>query len=191
MKRFFFALGLMIVCTACSSTSGDRSTVMCDQQFWNGKVSVCLPDAWKVVDEPALTTLGVSEEVVAAFQSTTPRAGQFDTVTLVREVLDQDLKTADYSEASILAVSTLPEYKLLDKQSALIDGEQASLHIFSARASAEKPVRRYYQVSAVHERVGYTATASFPLAIKDADASQVEFILKNISLVDPSAKKTE
>jgi hypothetical protein len=177
-----------LLLVACSSSSSSK-TVVCDQQFWNGMFSACLPKDWRVLSKETLQQLQVPEETVAAFQYTTPHAGQLDTVTVTREPLSQEMKTPDYSQANQLAVSALPDYKLIDKQTVYVDAEESAIHVFSARPRADQPIRRYYQVSASRERTGYTFTGSFPLSIEDDEAAQVKFILQNISFKEPSVAK--
>lgn len=171
--------------------SGSGGEVVCDQQFWNGIFAVCLPKDWRVLSQETLTQLGVPEETVAAFQYTVPHAGQLDTVTVTKEPLSEDMETPEYSQSNVLAVSALPDYKLIDKETVFVDGKESSLHIFSARPSPDQPIRRYYQVSATKERTGYTFTGSFPLSIQDSEADQVMFILKNVSFSDPKAAESE
>ncbi len=188
MRRMIILTLLAITLSACgSSKSGTSVKASCDQQFWNKIVAVCLPEGWKVLSRESLQSLGVPEETIAAFQYETPHAGQIDTVTVTREPLSNDVKTPEYSQSNILAVSSLPDYKLIDKQTVTIDGEETSLHVFSARPSPDQPVRRYYQLSGAKERTGYTFTGSFPLSIQDSEAAQVQFILKNVSFKDPTA----
>jgi hypothetical protein len=188
MKKMLMVLGVAVALSACGSSGGSSgSKVVCDQQFWNGTVAVCLPKGWKVLSKESLQTLGAPEETIAAFQYETPHAGQMDTVTVTREPLASDATTTDYSQANVLAVSTLPDYKLIDKQTVYIDGVESALHVFSARPSADQPVRRYYQISGAKDRTGYTFTGSFPLSIQDSEADQVQFILKNVSFKDPKA----
>ena len=151
-------------------------------------ISVCLPKGWNVLSRENLESLGVPEETMAAFQFETPHAGQVDTVVVVREPLTDTLSTTEYSDANVLAVSTLPDYKLLNKKTVTIDGAESALHVFTARPSADKPIRRYYMLSAVSEKVGYTFGGSFPLSIEDKEASSVEFILKNVSFKDPKGE---
>jgi hypothetical protein len=177
-------LSLLAGCGASSSTS----TVTCDQQFWNNEVAACLPKGWKVLSQEQLALLGVPEETVAAFQFETAHAGQTDSVTVTKETLVQETKTPDYSASSIQGVASLPEYKLLDKITVTVDGSETAIHVFSARTQADQPVRRYYQLSVAKDRVGYTFTGSFPLSIQESEAADVEFILKNVSLKDPSVK---
>ena len=157
MKRTIVLMATVLTLAACGSTSSSTK-VTCEQQFWNGTVAACLPKGWKVLSQEALTTLGVPDETVASFQYDTPHAGQLDTVTVTREPLTADLKTPDYSQANVLAVSALPDYKLIDKSTVTIDGQASALHVFSARPSPDQPVRRYYQLSAVSGNTGYTFT---------------------------------
>ncbi len=174
--------------TACGSSSSSEK-VTCDQQYWNGSVAACLPKGWKVLSREQLSTLGVPEETVSAFQYETPHAGQLDTVTVTKEPLSQEMSTPDYSQSNILAVSALPDYKLIDKIVVTIDGAESAIHVFSARPSPEQPIRRYYQLSATVQRIGYTFTGSFPLSIQDSEASEVLFILKSASFKEPEAKQ--
>jgi uncharacterized DUF497 family protein len=185
------SFAFLLVGCGTSSSSSSSTKVACDQQFWNGTINACLPKGWRVLSKEMLQTIGVPEETVAAFQYETPRAGQLDTVTVTQEPLAQDLQTTDYSNANILAVSALPDYKLVDKVTVYVDSKETAIHIFSARPAADQPVRRYYQLSAVKDKVGYTFTGSFPLSIQDSEAAQVQFILKNVSFTDPTAVKAK
>lgn len=184
-------LGLTTLLLAGCGGSGGSSKVVCDQQFWNQIFAVCLPKDWRVLSQETLTQLGVPEETVAAFQYTVPHAGQLDTVTVTKEPLSEDMETPEYSQSNVLAVSALPDYKLIDKQTVYVDGKESALHIFSARPSPDQPIRRYYQVSAASGRTGYTFTGSFPLSIQDSEADQVTFILKNVSFTDPKAAEAK
>lgn len=189
MKRIrFVALTLGFFALTACGTSSSTTTVTCDLQFWNGSVSACLPKGWKVLSREQLTVLGVPEETVAAFQFETPQAGQLDTVTVTREPLSKEMVTSDYSASNVLAVSALPDYKLIDKVVVTVDGKESAIHVFSARPSPDQPIRRYYQLSAAVERTGYTFTGSFPLSIQDSEANEVLFIMKNVSFTDPAAK---
>ncbi len=189
MRRFFLSLFCLSLLSACSLSGTSSTTVSCSQQFWNGTVAACLPSGWRVIAREELLRLGLPEETVAAFQNDTPHAGQLDTITITKEPLNSDISTSDYSAASILAVSSLPEYTLIDTQTVTIDGKSAKLHVFSSRPSPDSAQRRYYQVSAVHEKVGYSFTGSFPLSVTESEAAQVVFILKNVSFTDPKGKK--
>lgn len=187
MRRILLVAGVVLLLAGCGSGK-NATTVVCDQQFWNGTVAACLPKGWRVLSKETLTTLGVPEETVAAFQLQTPHAGQLDTVTITREPLSREMTTTEYSQANVLAVSTLPDYKLIDQSVSYVDGEESALHVFSARPSAEQPIRRYYQLSAVAAKVGYTFTGSFPLSIEDSEADEVSFILRNVSFKNPAEK---
>ncbi|HRH93043.1 MAG TPA: hypothetical protein PKV72_00760 [Candidatus Peribacteria bacterium] len=188
MKRMLVIVCTTILLASCGGKKAGDTTVVCDQQFWNGTFATCLPKGWKVLSADTLKTLGVPEETIAAFQVQDPHAGQFDTVTVTREPLAAEMTTTEYSNSNVLAVSALPDYRLIDKTVVYIDAVESALHIFSARPSADAPIRRYYQVSAAQQRLGYTFTGSFPLSVQDSEAAEVEFILKNVSFTDPSAK---
>lgn len=187
MKRLALVGMATLLLAGCGSSGSSSGTVVCDQQFWNGSFAACLPKGWRVLSKETLAQLQVPEETMAAFQYETPHAGQLDTVTVTKEPLADAMKTPDYSESNILAVSALPDYKLIDKETVYVDGQESALHVFSARPSSDQPIRRYYQVSASQDRTGYTFTGSFPLSIQDDEAAQVKFILKNVSFKDPSA----
>jgi len=186
MRRILASLGILTLLAGCGGGGGSQK-VTCSQQFWNKIFAACLPEGWKVLSKEALQSLGVPEETVAAFQSITPHAGQLDTVTVTAEPLSDFISTMDYSQANVLAVSSLPDYQLIDKETVTIDGDETSIHVFSARPSADQPIRRYYQLSAAKERTGYSFTGSFPLSIEEDEAAQVMFILKSISFRDPGA----
>jgi len=187
MRRVFVVMASVVLLAGCGS-SGSTEEVVCDQQFWNNVFAACLPKDWRVLSQDTLQQLGVPEETVTAFQFSVPHAGQLDTVTVTREPLSEELSTTEYSQSNVLAVSALPEYQLIDKETVYIDGNESALHIFSARPSSDQPIRRYYQVSATQERTGYTFTGSFPLSIQDSEADQVKFILKNVSFKEPNSE---
>lgn len=191
MKRLLLLGMTALLLGGCGSGGSSDTGVACEQQFWNSEFAACLPKGWRVLSSETLRALGVPEETAAAFQYETPHAGQLDTVTVTKEPLSEEMETPDYSESNILAVSSLPDYKLIDKETVTVDGKESALHIFSSRPSPDKPIRRYYQVSAAKEKNGYTFTGSFPLSIQDAEAEQVKFILKNVSFSDPGATKEE
>jgi hypothetical protein len=188
MQRVLALLGMMTLLTACVG-GGSTTTASCTQQFWNKVFAACLPDGWKVLSEETLRTLGVPEETMTAFQATEPHAGQLDTVTVTVEPLSADIGTSEYSQANILAVSSLPEYQLIDKETVFIDGDESAIHIFSARPTPDQPIRRYYQLSTSRERTGYSFTGSFPLSIEEDEAAAVAMILKSISFQDPGVSQ--
>lgn len=186
MKRLFLGVVAVTLLAGCGSSGSGSSKVACEQQFWNGMFAACLPKGWRVLSSETLRQLGVPEETAAAFQYETPHAGQLDTVTVTREPLSSEITTPDYSQSNFLAVSALPDYRLIDKETVYIDGAESALHVFSARPSADQPIRRYYQISVSQDKTGYTFTGSFPLSIQDSEAEQVKFILKNVSFKDPA-----
>ncbi len=188
--RFTFVLMAVVLCTACSSSTS-KKTVVCTQQYWNGSVGVCLPAGWHVLSKESMQTLGIPQETIAAFQSDIPHAGQIDTVTITSEPLTEEMKMKDYSAASMLAVSALADYQLIDKQTITVDSEEVSLHVFSARPSPDQPSRRYYQVSGVSKKIGYTFTGSFPLSISETEAAEVKLILESATFIDPSTQTEE
>ncbi len=187
MRRTVLIASIALVFVSCSSTS-KTTGVVCDVQFWNGVFGTCLPAGWKVLSQDNLKLLGVPEETIAAFQVQDPKGGQFDTVTVTKEPLAQDMDTTEYSKANIVAVSTLPDYKLIDKKTMFIDAKETAIHIFSARPATDAPIRRYYQVGATTGKTGYIFTGSFPLSVDDQQASEVEFIVQNVTFVDPATK---
>jgi hypothetical protein len=91
MKRMIVMTSALLLLAACGTSS--TTSVVCDQQFWNGTVAACLPKGWRVLSQEALTTMGVPEETIAAFQFDTPHAGQLDTVTVTREPLAHQMTT--------------------------------------------------------------------------------------------------
>lgn len=188
MQRLIVCVGLVTLLTGCGSRN-TKVEVTCTQQFWNKVFATCLPDGWKVLSSETLRTLGVPEETVAAFQATEPRAGQLDTVTVTQEPLSSDIGTTEYSQANILAVSSLPEYQLIDKETVYVDGEETAIHVFSARPTPDQPIRRYYQLSVAKDRAGFSFTGSFPLSIEEREAAEVTLILKSVSLEEPSQQE--
>lgn len=190
MKRVLVA-GMTVFLLAGCGGGSSSDKIVCNQQFWNGTFAACLPSGWRVLSKETLIQLGVPEETVAAFQYDTPHAGQMDTVTVTSEPLSTEMKTPEYSQANVLAVSALPDYKLIDKETVTIDAQESSLHVFSARPAADQPIRRYYQVSAANGRTGYTFTGSFPLSIQENEAESVKFILKNVSFREPTTDAAE
>ncbi len=187
MRRVVLLLCSVFLLASCGSGS-NTTTVACDLQFWNGTFGTCLPKGWKVLSQDSLDLLGVPEETVAAFQLSDPRGGQFDTVTVTREPLNQDMDTTEYSKANVVAVSTLPDYKLIDKKVVYIDAKESAIHVFSARPATDAPIRRYYQAGSTSGKMGYIFTGSFPLSVTETEASEVEYILQNITFVDPATK---
>lgn len=188
MRRRFALLALVPFLLA--SCGGGSSASACTQQYWDGTVGLCLPEGWNVVAREMLDERGLPEEVIAAFQAEKAVSGQFPTVTVLQETLSQDADSTAYSEASIRAVSTLPGYKLIDSKSVTIDGAAVTMHVFSAQPLPEEPERRFYQVSAVANKTGYTFTALTPMSISSGLETDVTTIIKSATLKEPSASNS-
>lgn len=181
MKRSTL-LVLPLLLAACG---GGSDTATCDQAYWDGTIGTCLPDAWIVVERDALDARGVPAEVITAFQSEKPFSGQYPTVTVTRETLQRDVESAEYSDASMTSVLNLPGYEELDTKTVEIDGEDVTLHIFSAQPRPEDPKARFYQVSFVGGKAGYTFTAAVPLAITDTTEDEILLIMENATAAAP------
>lgn len=169
-----------LLLAGCTSGNGSGTvTVACETTFWNGTVGACLPAGWAILSTDDMRTLGVAEETVAAFQASEPKGGQFDTVTVTAEPLVREMTTPEYSKANIQAVGVLPEYALIDTTTVYVDGNETAIHSFKARPSPDSPIRRYYQLSAASNRIGYTFTAAYPLTIHENQEAEVLAILKS------------
>lgn len=179
MRHQLLALSFLFL-IACG---GSTAAVVCDRGYWDGSIGTCVPQGWVVLDRAALDTKGMPAEVLVAFQSETPVSGQFVTITVTRESLTQPLTTSNYSEASIASVAGLPGYKEQDRQSTIIDGEDADIHIFLAQPSVDQPASRFYQLSGVANAVGYTFTAATPVTISEEVEAQVLSLLKQVTFV--------
>lgn len=187
MRPQLLALSFLLL-IACG---GGSAAVVCDRGYWDGTVGTCVPQGWVVFDRAALDTKGMPPEVLVAFQSETPVSGQFVTVTVTRESLTQPLTTPDYSEASIASVAGLPGYKELDRQSTTVDGQDATIHIFTAQPSSDQPESRFYQLSAVANSIGYTFTAATPVTVSDTVEAQVLSLLQKVTFVQEEGAVTE
>lgn len=183
MNKRLLLLSLALPLAACGGD--DPVEVTCDSFYWDGTVGTCLPDGWTVVDRDALDERGVPSETIVAFQSETPVAGQFATVTVTQEPLAEEISSTDYSDASVQSVETLPGYELLDETDIQIDGEDVILHVFSAQPREEEPQNRFYQVSMTKGNRGYTFTAATPLAVEEPLEGQVLLLLENATLTEP------
>jgi hypothetical protein len=147
---------------------------------------MCLTTGWTVVDRETLTQRGVPDEVIAAFQADKAAAGQFPTITVTKETLQQKTDSASYSKASIRSVSTLPAYKVVDQRDIKVDGQTVQLHIFTAQPLADEPERRFSQVSAVAGDTGYTFTALTPLSIDTTLEQQIQTMLQSVTFTNPT-----
>ena len=178
MRTFGYALGLCLLLAACGG-GGTDTTITCAFAYWDGTVGTCLPHGWHVVERSSLDQKGVPRDVLVAFQSDAPSAGQFPTVTVTREALAQPIASTAYSEASVQSVKSLPGYQEVDVRTVTVDDADVSLHIFSAQPRPDEPKSRFYQVSAAKDSAGYTFTAAVPLSIESAMENQILLILGN------------
>jgi hypothetical protein len=142
-----------------------------------------------VVDSETLLQRGVPPETLVAFQAEQAASGQFPTVAVTRESLNQEVSAEDYSSASIRSVSVLPGYEQVDSRDIRIDGSKVSVHIFTAQPDEGEPRRRYYQLSVPKGQKGYTMTATTPVAIEDALEGQVMAIIEGFTLTEPVVEK--
>lgn len=172
-----------------SCGGGGGGETSCDVQYWDGTLGTCLPASWHVVTAEQLQARGVPEDVLVAFQSDDAVSGQFPIVTVTSEILSGEYASDQYSEESVQSVQGLPGYELIDQRSLTVDGEDVRMHIFGAQPVNEEPKQRFYQVSAVHEQVGYTLTAVLPLSIEGDWEEAVTLILGKLSFVDPEETK--
>ena len=133
---------------------------------------------------------GVPEETILVLRADEAISGQFPTVTVTKEVIDDEGLTAkDYSDASVRSVSALPGYKELDMRDVSIDGQNVGLHIFSAQPVQADPANRFYQVSTIHDSNGYTVTGIAPMFIKEEVEKQIVLILLETTFLSGEEEK--
>lgn len=162
--------------------------VTCTQQYWNGTIGMCLPQGWELMAKERLDQLGVPGDVIAAFQLTTPVSGIYPNVTVTSEQLPQAMPSETYSKNSIRAVTSLPQYQLIDTRPISVDGDNVDIHIYSAQPSADQPQARFYQVSAVSAGNGYTVTAYTPLTLSTNLESQILLMLQSLTFKETPTK---
>ncbi len=188
-RSSFFLLGGFLLLSACGGD--DRAGIVdCANAYWDGEVGLCISQEWRVVDRAELDERGVSEEAIIAFQSERPYAGQFATVVVTREVLAQTMTTPEYSAASILSVSGLPDYEEIDRRAIRVDGQESAIHVFAARPRADALTERFYQISAVTGNTGYTVTAATPLTVEAGLNTQVTTMLRSLTFTPPDGEGT-
>lgn len=163
---------------ACGKGGGE---VACREQYWDSVFGTCLPSGWKSVDPVGLRSRGVPDDVVAVFQADQFASNQIPTVIVTKELLVRDWDAASYSDASIKSVQALAGYALLDERSVTVDGTKIRLHTFSAQPIPEEPAKRFYQLSTVVRKVGYTVTATLPLSPERDLEKQVHLILDEVT----------
>lgn len=180
MKRLLI-LSACLVLSACGSTAD----ITCDQQYWDGTIGTCLPEGWDIIDKETLRQRGVPEETIVAFQMTESVSGQFPTIAVTKESLPNPVTSQDYSAASIRSVEVMEGYTLVDTQTITIEGEDASMHIFTAQPLVGEPRRRFYQVSVVRNDIGFTVTAVSPVSIDKNVEDAMMLILKQTVFTEP------
>lgn len=186
MKKLLLSLSAFALLTACG---GESVTVACTNQYWDGAVGTCLPAGWHVVERADLDLRGVPPEVSVAFQADQPFSGQFATVTVTKELLTAQLTPSSYSDASVQSVSGIAGYTKVDLKKIKVNGQDASLHIFTAQPQSDQPKTRFYQLSTLSGLTGYTFTAATPVAVDTTLEKQVLLILNNVTLVDPGTRE--
>jgi hypothetical protein len=186
MKRTAVPLLACLLLAACGG--GGSQEAACEFGYWDGQIGTCLPEGWHALERGELDDRGVPAEVVTAFQSDTPVSGQFATVTVTREVLTTPLSSTEYSEASVQSVQGLPGYDEVDQKDIEIDGEEVSLHVFTAQPRDDQPESRFYQVSAVSGTTGYTFTAATPVSVGSDLEEQILLILRSATFTKPEGE---
>ena len=187
MKHPLALLCLLTLLSACGggSTSTD---VTCGMQYWSGKIALCYPDGWKLLEREKLEERGVPQQVLAAFQSQQTVSGQTPTLTVTSEQLPVALDSSAYSKASIRSVASLPGYTLIDNRTMQVEGQTVELHIFTARPVEGEPERRFFQLSAVTANIGYTFTALTPVSISERLQKEILLILNSVRFSEPTAQ---
>lgn len=189
MTRFLLPLfALAILLTACGGGGGSSD---CDNEYADSRLSLCLPDRWIVMDGETRRQRGIPDETIVAIRFEEAISGQFPAVTVTRETMRREVSPLDYSEAGIRSVSTLPGYTLTDTKEVRIDGEDVSMHIFTAQPISDEPARKFYQISTVSGNDGYTVTAAAPLFIESSVEKQIESIVMSISFEKEAPEEEE
>jgi hypothetical protein len=128
---------------------------------------------------------GLPPELVAAYQADAALSDVYPTITVTRQVLGTAMTPEAFSEASVASVAVLPEYKQLDERSVTIDGQSVPIHVYSAKLRPDRPAQRYYQLSTVSGRSGFTLTGALPLSITTPLEQQVLLVLQNATFIEP------
>lgn len=190
MRRFSVCLSLLLL-AGCGGSSSGGDAAACDQSYWDGTFGTCLPEGWHVVDVADLQGRGAPREVVAAFQAETAAAGRFPLVTVTEQPLAGDIGAEEFDAQSREAVTTLPGYALIDDETVAIDGNDITLHVFSAQPIGDQPVQRFYQLSVAGKQKGYTFTGVLPISADKEAEARLTTLLKNVTLSDPEKAKEE
>lgn len=168
---------------------GGESEVACVSTYWNETFGLCLPEGWNVLSAEELQLRGMPTQVAAGFQAAEGVSGQFPTITATVEPLPGEVTLADYAKASREAVARRKDYRKIDERKATIDGEETTIHVFSAQPLTTQPQLRFYQLPVPHEGKGYVFTAALPLTVTDTTVQQVLTILGSVTFKAPEEKK--
>ncbi|MBT5236947.1 hypothetical protein HOL63_01080 [Candidatus Peregrinibacteria bacterium] len=181
MKRIF----LFSACVLLAACGGGSARSGCEQDYWDGTVGTCLPEGWEIIDKETLRQRGVPEETIVAFQISESVSGQFPTVAVTKERLPNPVTAQNYSSASIRSIEVMEGYTLVDSKDFTVDGEDVSLHIFTAQPIEGEPRRRFFQVSTAIEDIGFTATAVSPVSITKELEEDMMLILEHLVFSEP------
>lgn len=182
MKRFTLLACALVSLAACSRSSPSSTVipVTCDSRYWDGEVSVCVPQGWHALEPEAFRDHGLPQEVIAAFQANSAVSGQYPSMTVTRERLTTAVTPSAYSKATMETVRSLSGYKEIDVRDVTIEDLGVDLHLFSARSSPDQPKQKFYQVSTVKGQNGYSFTAAGPLSVDDAVEKRLLFIIEHV-----------
>ncbi len=176
---------LVSTCLLLVACGGGSSGIVCDRDYWDGTVGTCIPAGWDSMSREVLRIRGVPEETIVGFQRRDAVSGQFPTVAVTQERLPNAVNPADYSSASIRAISVLNGYEHVDTKEITVDGAKVSLHIFTGQPIEDEPKRRFYQVSTTKGDRGYTMTAVSPVSIDRSLEQEMVLILDHFTLSEP------
>lgn len=179
VRKFMF--GLCVLLAACGGSSNEGPD--CFKQYWDGEVGACVPSGWRTLDAETMQQRGVPDDALVAFQSDEPVSGQFLTVTITKEQLQQPIEPSVYSQANVRLVTALPGYELVDATTTTIDTNSVDVHIFNAKPIADESLRRFYQVSTVHDGAGYTITGTSPVSIDDVVERQILAVVQSLTFM--------
>lgn len=182
-------LSLLLFTILLTSCGGGSAEATCDEYFWDGTVGTCLVEGWEVVNRETLRQRGVPEETILGIQHTEAVSGQFPTVAITEEKLPNPVDAAQYSEASIRAVSVLNGYERIDEKEITIDGETVKMHVFTGQPIDGEPKRRFIQVSTAVGDKGYTLTAVSPVSIDNSLEKQILLMVENFTLTEPTEEE--
>lgn len=186
--RFSLSAPLIVatlLLTSCGS-SGTTPSASCVSTYWDGTIGTCLPAGWNALSHDEVIARGMPADVVIAFQAADALSGQFPTITVTRERLQQAMAPAAYSAASVALVARRSDYAKIDTKEVTIDSQKVILHVFSAQPLTGEPKQRFYQLASTSGETGYVFTAALPLSAPESVVSQVTLILTNVTFTAPA-----